>query len=73
MHIAAAFSTPTIALFGPDRPEHTKPLQGNIKVVDKKFSCSPCLQKYCKFAKNGYSGCMNAIDVDDIALEVSRL
>jgi ADP-heptose:LPS heptosyltransferase len=73
MHIAAAFLIPTIALYGPDRPEHTKPFTGNIRVVDKKFPCSPCLQKRCNLDKNGYSGCMDAITVNDITREISIL
>lgn len=73
MHMASAFLTPTIALFGPDRPEHTKPLNRNLRIVDKEFACSPCLQRRCRFIKNGYSGCMNAITVEDIKKEIIEL
>ena len=73
MHMAAVFSTPTVALFGPDRPCHTRPYQERVFIVDKKFPCSPCLQKKCKFLKNGHSGCMEAISLDDITEAIGRL
>ena len=73
MHMAAVFSIPTVALFGPDRPCHTRPYQERAFIVDKKFSCSPCLQKKCKFVKNDRSGCMEAISIDDITEAIGRL
>lgn len=73
MHLAAAFSTPTIALFGPGDPRQVGPYQKNAYVVDKKFSCRPCLQKRCKLDKDGSSACMMAISVEDVLQGIEKL
>ena len=73
MHLATAFSTPTIALFGPGDPRQVGPYQKNAYVVDKKFSCRPCLQKRCKLDKDGSSACMMAISVEDVLQGIEKL
>lgn len=65
MHLAAAFSTRTIALFGPGDPSHTGPRHENAAVLYKDFPCSPCGQKKCILKHVGDSPCMTAIKVDE--------
>lgn len=73
MHLASVFYTPTVALFGPGDPTITGPFQRNAIVVDKNFSCRPCLQKGCKLQNNGISACMEAITVEDVKRAVEKI
>lgn len=48
MHIAAATSTPIIALFGPTLPAHFSPWKAEAKIIRKEYDCIPCKQVECK-------------------------
>lgn len=75
MHLAAAFNTSTVALFGPGEPSQTGPLHKNVYVIDKQFPCRPCLQKSCKLAKRdyNYSVCMDAVSYEDVKIGIINL
>lgn len=47
MHLAQAVGTPTVALFGPDDPALTGPLNSSDVVIRKDLECVPCLEKEC--------------------------
>ena len=48
MHIAAAYKTPTIALFGPTRFTQTCPWRNeNARILHLKLECMPCMKRVC--------------------------
>lgn len=47
MHVAAAFSTPIVAVFGPTDHTTTCPASENVKIVRKQIDCAPCLLRQC--------------------------
>jgi heptosyltransferase II len=48
-HIASAFDIPTVTIFGPANPIHTKPYNKGI-VLTRNLSCSPC-----NYTKKGFA------------------
>jgi heptosyltransferase-2 len=65
MHIAAAFRTPLVALFGSTDEDVTGPYRTSLSVINKHVKCSPCLKRTCPIDFR----CMTQISVE----EVSRL
>jgi len=65
-HLASCFSTPSLVLFGPNNPERCKPYNENLSLIYHKFSCSPCLQKYCIITGEMKSKCMESIKVNEV-------
>jgi len=56
MHIAAAFKTPTIALFGPTRWHETSPYANeNARILHLNLPCMPCMKRVCPL---GTHACM---------------
>lgn len=56
MHIAAAFKTPTIALFGPTRWRETSPYTNeNARILHLNLPCMPCMKRVCPL---GTHACM---------------
>ena len=48
MHIAAAYKTPTIALFGPTRFAQTCPWRNkNARILHLNLECMPCMKRVC--------------------------
>ena len=48
MHIAAAYKTPTIALFGPTRFTQTCPWRNeNARILRLNLECMPCMKRVC--------------------------
>ena len=47
MHLAAALSVPTVAIFGPTDPVETGPSSPWARVVRERVECSPCLYRDC--------------------------
>lgn len=56
MHIAAAFKTPTIGLFGPTRWRETSPYANeNARILHLNLPCMPCMKRLCPL---GTHACM---------------
>ena len=47
MHIAAATSTPIVALFGPTLPANFAPWRAKAILIEKELACRPCKQRRC--------------------------
>jgi len=64
MHVAAAFGTPQVALFGSSNPLHTPPLSDAARVLWLKddaayrppLDCAPCYARTCPL---GHTRCLN--------------
>ncbi len=61
MHIAAGFSVPVVALFGPTSPLRTGPYGKGHCIIRSEAHCSPCFQKRCGDVK-----CMKEITVETV-------
>jgi heptosyltransferase-2 len=62
MHLAAAFGTPTVAIFGPTDERETGPMGRSSKVLRRHVDCSPCLLKECPTDHR----CMTEIGVEEV-------
>ena len=59
MHIAAAYKTPTIALFGPTRFTQTCPWRNeNARILHLNLECMPCMKRVCPL---GTHECMKGL------------
>jgi lipopolysaccharide heptosyltransferase II len=67
MHIAAAFGTPLIALFGSTDEEATGPYGNPDSVINKHADCAPCFKRTCPIDFR----CMKNITVEEVA-ELAR-
>lgn len=63
MHIAAAFDTPLVALFGSTDEEATGPYGKPDAVINKHAKCSPCFKRKCPIDFR----CMKEIQVKEVA------
>lgn len=69
MHVADAFGTPVIALFGSTDPVLTGPYSQTENVIYKKVACSPCFKRVCPIDFR----CMKYITVDEVSEKVLAL
>ena len=65
MHIAAAVSTPTVALFGPTDPVRHRPYGVGHTVIEKPVSCRPCYKRSCHLQDTPYL-CMQEIGTSEV-------
>src|SRR5690606_28346350 len=63
MHIAAARSVPTVAIFGPTDPPSTHPWGAQYKLLQNRPACSPCFLEQCPIDHR----CMTFIPGFDVA------
>jgi heptosyltransferase-2 len=63
MHIAAALSVPTIAIFGSTDRELTGPVSKTSVTITKDLECSPCFKRECAF---GHYKCLEAVSATEV-------
>ena len=76
MHLAAAVGTPLIALFGPQSPVRFGPWGSRCEVLYKKFTCSPCRQKFfteCEPSPRGKPYCLEEISPAEVIDRAGRM
>ncbi len=67
MHVAAAFSVPTVCIFGPTRHLETHQwMNTNEMLLRKEMDCAPCMKRVCPLK---HHDCMKLITANDV-LEV---
>lgn len=59
-HIASAFGTKTLAIFGPTNPQTTRPI--NAEIIRKNVECAPCMLRDCPIDHR----CMTQISPDEV-------
>lgn len=67
MHMAAAVSTPLVAIYGSSTPDYTPPLTDKLNIVYKKLDCSPCFKRVCPL---GHTNCLYDISVNDVLTKI---
>lgn len=64
MHLAAAFSVPTVAIFGPTRFAETNQWMNPYEMlIRKEMECSPCMKRKCPLE---HHNCMKEIKAEDV-------
>jgi lipopolysaccharide heptosyltransferase II len=69
-HIASAFETPTIVLFGPIDPRWSRNYQRRTIELRVPLDCSPCGQRICPL---GHHKCMRDLTVDRVLRAVGQM
>lgn len=62
LHLAGAFETPTLAIFGPTDDRKYGPTAAKRRVVRRRLFCAPCEQSLCRFQHE----CMRFIGADEV-------
>ena len=73
MHIAAAYNTPTVAIFGPTDFTETSPYSKSYKIVTKNLDCAPCKRRECPLKGANYHRCMKDIEAKDVLEAIREL
>ena len=70
MHIAAAYKTPTIALFGPTRFTQPCPWRNkNARILHLNLECMPCMKRVCPL---GTHACMKDLSPQAVIQTIER-
>jgi len=70
MHIAAAYKTPTIALFGPTRFTQTCPWRNeNARILHLNLECMPCMKRVCPLKNHA---CMKDLSPQAVIQAIER-
>jgi heptosyltransferase-2 len=69
MHVAAAFGTPIVAVFGPTDHTTTSPRSDQVRIVRKDVDCAPCLLRQCPTDHR----CMTSVTVADVVSAAREL
>ena len=70
MHIAAAYKTPTIALFGPTRFAQTCPWRNeNARILHLNLECMPCMKRVCPLKTHA---CMKDLSPQAVIQTIER-
>lgn len=71
MHVAAAFKTPTISIFGPTKYTETNQWNNpNGKIISKNLNCAPCMKRECPLQTHE---CMKSIIASDVIETINKL
>ena len=66
MHVAAAFGSPVVALFGAGDPKVWRPYNEKVRVLFKPQVCTTCHRYHCRFSGSNKQICMKMITVEDV-------
>lgn len=72
MHVAAALSLPTIALFGSSSPAYTPPLSDQATILYLKVECSPCFKRECPLSGDEHLKCLTGIAPQHVIKVISE-
>jgi heptosyltransferase-2 len=61
-HVAAAVGCPVVVIFGPTRPETTRPFGDSAEVVRHPPDCAPCMLRDCPIDHR----CMTAVTAEEV-------
>lgn len=71
MHIAAAYSVPTVSIFGPTKHIETSQwMNQKSKIVRHDIECAPCMKRECPL---GHHECMKSIEAQEVIEAVKEL
>ncbi|MCI0370078.1 MAG: putative lipopolysaccharide heptosyltransferase III [candidate division NC10 bacterium] len=70
MHVAAAVSTPVVALFGPSREQNWRPWGDGHLVLQKDALCRSLARKTCEVTKR--CECLEALTVEEVIAAVNQ-
>jgi ADP-heptose:LPS heptosyltransferase len=65
LHLAAAFDTPLLALFGATDPRKTAPRSAHTNVLTTDLECRPCLRRQCR--RQNVMECLQSITPSRVA------
>ncbi len=71
MHMAAAFKTPCVALFGPSGDQEWGPWSNNSMIIKSNHTCRPCGLDGCASSK--ISDCLSSINVEEVFSACKKL
>ncbi len=69
-HFAAAFSTPTVSLYGPTDPQWSVNYNPNALDLHLSLACRPCMKRVCPL---GHHQCMRDLTPDRVLAAVGQL
>lgn len=69
MHVAAAFSIPQVAIFGPTDISATFPHNPHAETLYRQVPCSPCFRRHCPIGHD----CMRAVSGEDVEAALARV
>ncbi len=65
MHVAGAFQTPGVIVFGASDPSKALPPWGRLKPLQHTaLACVPCLRNHCVRRGNGYNECLSSVTTE---------
>lgn len=64
MHMASAFNTPCVALFGPSDDQEWGPQNDNCTIINSNHPCRPCAMNGC--AGSNVCDCLTSITVEEV-------
>lgn len=73
MHIASAYNTPYVALFGPSPVERFAPLVGRGLPMARSVPCGPCHKFKCPNEGENHQLCLKLLSVEEVIAAVESL
>jgi heptosyltransferase-2 len=70
MHIAGALGIPTVGIFASTNPQRTGPLGPRTRALYHRITCSPCLERTCRF---GHYDCLKQVTPDAVEAALAEL
>lgn len=71
-HLASAFGTPTIVIFGKADPNAVRPLRDSTYIISYELECKPCNQHICPLGTNECIKSITTEEVLSVALEILK-